>query len=465
MGVGSAEELDLNTEEGIKELRTKLFGGLDVTFDGIARVEGTYEGDLAELTDIGGPRPPGSAPETFYDFRSWVTTKIRKGKVSLVFSLDIAGDDFSDPEGAILGNGGDSNATPGGPAVVRESGWDLRTRHLYLNYNGWANFSIGRLPLKLGNGIAVSTIRDAAKIVKPIKPFALGLVIVKGGETMPNTIPPDPDGTHDNDLDAYVVFAKYKHPNFVAQLGYGVQDSTIINEKFPEKQILNFNLDGAAGNLSYAFEGTYLGGESSFNPTFGDRLDNKAFQAYGRLQYNLADIRSKFGIAVGYGTGDNDPTDGDQEDFQSFFMNSIGFHIAEIYGNDIHSYDAYIPGTPGADGTNAGAGFANTTFVQVSAAHDLTSKISLNAVASYFVATEDQLVGEGVLLHPNDGTAAPGETEMTDDIGWEIDVNGTYKVTDYWSFYARFGFFSAGDIWGRSAPDGKKAQAGLLFRF
>ena len=46
-------------------------------------------------------------------------------------------------------------------------------------------------------------------------------------------------------------------------------------------------------------------------------------------------------------------------------MNTIGFYLANIYGNDVHSYDAFLPGVNG-DGNNVGAGFANTGFVQVS---------------------------------------------------------------------------------------------------
>ncbi len=464
-GVCSATEIDLDSDEGVRELRKKIFGGLDVSFSGIGRIEATLENRFRELTDIGGPASSKVADDSFYDFRSYISSEIRKDKVSIVIAVDIAGDDFSDPEGAVFGNGMDSNSAPGGPAVTRDSLWDLRTRYLYLNYNGFVKASAGRLPLKLGNGIVVSTIRDSAKVVKPLKPYAFGGVIVKGGETIPNTVPPDPEGSKDNDLEAFVIFGKYKQKNLALQLTYAFQKDSRRDQGFPEKQYVDLTADGSSGRLSYQLEAAWFGGETPYKAAKGERLNNDAWMGYARFQYALPDIRSGVGFAVGYGGGDNDPTDNDQSDFQSLFMNAIGFHIANIYGNDIHGYDSYIPGTAGADGNNAGAGFANTTFLQLSAFHQPTDRLKIEGILSYFVASEDQLIGEGVLLHPNDGTAAPGETERSDDIGWEADLNFNYTITDSFSFYTRLGYFSAGDIWGRSAPSAKKIQGGLLFTF
>ncbi len=464
-GAGSAADLDLDSDEGIKELRKKIFGGLDVSFSGMGRVEATLENRFRELTDIGGPAPSKVADNSFYDFRSYVSTEIKKDQFSIVIAVDIAGDDFSDPEGAVFGNAMDANSAPGGPAVTRDSLWDLRTRYLYLNYDGFVKASVGRLPAKIGHGIVVNTIRDSAKVVKPLKAYVIGGVIVKGGETIPNPVGPDPEGRNDNDLEAFLIFGKYKVKNLAVQLTYAFQKDSRRDQGFPEKQYLDLTADGSSGRLSYQLEAAWFGGETPFKAAKGQRLDNDAWMGYAKLQYALPDISSGVGVAAGYGGGDNDPTDNDQSDFQSLFMNAIGFHIANIYGNDIHGYDAYRPGTPGADGNNAGAGFANTTFFQLSAFHKPNDKLKIEGILSYFIASEDQLIGEGVLLHPNDGTAAPGETERSDDIGWEADLNFNYKVTDSFSFYTRLGYFSAGDIWGRSASSAKKAQGGFLFTF
>jgi len=465
MGVSVAEDLDLNSDQGISELRKRIFGGLDISFSGIGRIEATLEHNFRELTDIGGPSDKSVADNSFYDFRSYVKTEIRKEKFSIVIDVDIAGDDFSDPEGAVFGNGIDANSAPGGPAVTRDTLWDLRTRHLYLKYDGFVKASAGRLPTKLAEGILVSTIRDSAKVVKPWKRYAIGGVVVKGGETIPNEVGSDPEGDRDNDLEAYVLFGKYKVKDLAVQLSYAFQIDSRKDQGFPEKKYVNLTADGSTGRLSYQLIGTWFGGQTPFNAAKGQRLDNDAWQGYAKLQYALPDSRSGIGAAVGYGGGDNNPDDNKQSNFQSLFMNAIGFKIANIYGNDIHSYDAYIPGTAGSDGNNAGGGFANTTFFQLSAFHQFNDKLKIDGVFSYFIATEDQLVGEGVLLHANDGTAAPGETERTNDIGWEADLNFDYTITDSFSFYTRLGYFSSGDIWGRSAPNATKVQGGFLFTF
>ncbi len=456
---------NLESEEDINELRKKIFGGLDVSLSGIGRIESTLESKFGELTNIGGRSTSAATDETFYDFRSYLTAKIKKEQVSLVISVDLAGDDFSDPEGAILGNSIDVTSAPGGPAVERDSNWDLRIRHLYLNYNGFVNFSAGRLPAKVGHGIMVNTIRDSAKLIKSFNPITIGGVLVKGGETFPNAVSSDPLAENDNDLDAYLVFGKYKQENFAVTLSYVIQDDSRMDSGFPEKQYVNLAADGSSGNFYYQLEGIYYGGKSSFNATKGTRLNNNGWLGYGNLQYALPSYHSRVGVAIGYGSGDNNSTDNTQSDFQSLFMNNNGFNIANIYGNDIHGYDSYLPGTAGSDGNNAGAGFANTTFFQVSAMKQVTDSFDIDGNFTYFVASEKRVIGEGVLFHDNDGDAAAGETEKSNDIGWEADLNLQYKITDWFSFHTRFGYFSPGKIWGRSVPDAKKVQGGFLFKF
>lgn len=456
---------NLESDENIRELRKKIFGGFDLSLSGIARVEATLENNFGELTGIGGRSASNAADETFYDFRSYLTAKIKKNQVSLVLSVDIAGDDFSDPEGAIFGNGIDDTSASGGPAVARDSNWDLRVRHLYLNYNGIVNFTAGRQPARVGHGIMVNTIRDSAKLIKAFEPVIIGGVVIKGGETFPNVITSDSSGENDNDLDAYLLFGKYKNEKFVVTLSYVIQDDSRKDLLFPEKQYINLSADGSAGNLFYQMEGIYYGGKTPFSTAKDKRLNNNGWLGYGKLQYELPAYHSKAGVAIGYGSGDNDIADDTQSDFQSLFMNNNGFQIANIYGNDIHGYDSYRAGTSGSDGNNAGAGFANTTFFQLIASHEPVDRFNIEGVFTYFIASKSQLVGEGVLSHANDGTASTGETEKSNDIGWEADLNLYYKIKDGFSFYTRLGYFSSGKIWGNSAPDAKKAQGGFLFSF
>ena len=465
VNVNSASGFDLNSEEDVNKLRKKIFGGLDVSLNGVGGIEATLENKFGELTGIGGRSASTAADETFYDFRSYFTTKIKKNEVSLVLSVDVAGDDFSDPAGAVLGNSIDDTSTAGGPAVTRDTDWDLRVRHLYLNYDGRVKFAAGRLPAKIGHGIMVHTIRDSARLIVPFKPFVFGGVLVKGGETFPNSVTSDSLGENDNDLDAYLVFGKYKRENFAATLSYVIQDDSRKDNGFPEKQYINLSVDGSKENLSYQLEGIYFGGKSSFNSTNGQRLDNDAWMGYGKVTYRLPDFHSKIGAAVGYGSGDNNSSDNTQSDYQSLFMDNNGFQIANIYGNDIHGYDSYRAGTTGSDGNNAGAGFANTTFFQISAFKQLTDRLDIDGSFTYMIASKKQLVGEGVLLHANDGSSTAGETRKSDDIGWEADANLAYKITDAVTFYSRFGFFHSGNIWGDSVPDAKKAQGGFLFVF
>ena len=164
-----------------------------------------------------------------------------------------------------------------------------------------------------------------------------------------------------------------------------------------------------------------------------------------RGQYQFDSPHDYLALALGAGSGENQKST-KQHDFQSFFMNSIGFHIASIYGNDIHSYDAFLPGSgPGKDGNNAGAGFANTGFVQLSgriAPFSFVPDSTIEGIFTYLRATRSQLMGEGVLFGNLDGfTAATGVTETSHDIGWEADINVVHPLTDSMQTYLRTGWF------------------------
>ncbi len=473
------------SDEEINDLRRQIFWGLDVTVSGFARIEGTTEHHF----DLGSN--PGAA-NSFYDMRGWLTSRIARGSAALHLDVNYAGNDFSDPEGGIFGNAFDATSTPGGPAVVRTRGFDLSIRHLYLSYDGFVEASAGRMPSRIGHGITIQTIRDSAKISKRFGPVSMTGVLVKGGETQPNSTTPGVlADTSDNDLDAFGLVVNYHLPSTRRmvvkqldsasglivegrqQLQFAVMkqvDST-FDERFPEKLLFDFNGDFSLGPWSYAFEVAYLGGRTPRATSLGlGRRKNRAWMGYVKGRYRFDSPHTFLSLALGSGSGDNQGSDR-QRDFQSFFMNAIGFHLANIYGNDIHGFDTFQPGSrKGADGNNAGAGFANTSFVQAAAGiapfGDFYPGLSLQGVFTYLRATRKQLVGEGVLMGGIDGfSAVAGTAATSNDIGWELDINARDQFIKPMAAYFRFGWFRPGLIFGNSRRDAIKFQGGIDYGF
>jgi len=458
--VSQTEEVaDALSPAQLQALRQQLFGGMDVSFGGYVRLEGTTE----QHFDLG---VAPAATNSFYDLRGYLESKIGRGPAALHLDVDVAGNDFSDPEGGVLGNGQDATATPGGPAVVRQNGFDLRVRHLYLSYDGYVHAAAGRMAAKIGHGIVINTIRDSAKLAKVFGPLKLVAILVKGGETQPNN---NLNAASDNDLDAYGGVAVYHFDaHNRVQLVAMKQVDTTFDNRLPEKLLVDLNGDFQSGAWTYAFETAWLGGYTPRDVTLA-RRKNRAWMGYVRGQYHVARARLDLGLALGMGSGENRKS-GTQRNFQSFFMNAIGFHLANIYGNDIYSYDAFLPGSgAGRDGNNAGAGFANTSFVQLSA--KLTPfaglpESTLETSFTYLRATRSQTVGEGVLLGKLDGfTAAPGVLQSSRDIGWEVDVNMMHPLSANMHTYLRSGWFVPGAIFGSARRTAFKLQGGVEFSF
>ncbi|MDQ6995886.1 MAG: hypothetical protein Q9M82_00315 [Mariprofundus sp.] len=469
-------------------LKRQMFGGLDITFSGFARIEGTAE----QHFDLGSPLlGAGGAGNSFYDFRGWLASRIAKGPAALHIAVNYAGNDFSDPEGGVFGNAFDATATPGGPAVVRQKGFDLRIRHLYLSYDGFMKASAGRMASRIGHGISIQTIRDSAKLGKRFGPISITGVLVKGGETQPNSVTPNVSAaTSDNDLDAYGLVINYHLPSKqhmivrqadsasglivenrnILQLAIVKQVDTTFDERFPEKLLFNINGDFRLGSWSYAFETAYLAGRTPRATALGlGRRKNRAWMGYVKGQYDFDVRQASLALALGAGSGDNQGGE-KQRDFQSFFMNAIGFHLANIYGNDIYGYDAFLPGSrAGADGNNAGGGFANTGFIQISgkvAPFSMLPDSTIEGVFTYLRATRSQRVGEGVLLGGLDGfVAAPGVTATSHDIGWEADINIIHPLTPDMHAYLRSGWFVPGAIFGTGRRNAFKLQGGIDFSF
>jgi hypothetical protein len=136
------------------------------------------------------------------------------------------------------------------------------------------------------------------------------------------------------------------------------------------------------------------------------------------------------GATFGFGSGDNNPQDGTNRNFDNLFTDETGFRYNFLFSDDIHGFNGR-----GFD-SRRGSGFTNVTFAQpyaiVRPRPDLQAKFAWTLLrASVAQPAGTGVLGSRPLLHPAlsyNQTPVGGPTK---DIGQEFDV-----LLDY--FTARF---------------------------
>ena len=383
---------------------------------------------------------------TFYDVRSYVTLEIRRTPIRAVFSLDLAGDEFND--GAVLGNEN--------PALLREFG--AKVRHMWIQYDGIFHARLGRHPAQAGHGIVTHIIRDAFRVWKDVGPATFSFNLIKGGETVvadPGSAKPraiNPPGGEDDDLDAFHFFTDLETGN-ASRVRFEVlgQSGSSATDRFPEKLYFDLNASGKLGSrVSYAAEFAYMAGKT---PDFGQgRLDNRAYLVYLDGAYESETISP--GFRFGLGSGDDDPTDGRQENFQNLFMDETGLRYTNIFADDIHGFD----GT--AASLANGSGFANVTFFQPRLGVQPLPSLAVTGLLTILLATKDRVEGTGPL-----GDRPATGTRITGDVGTEVDLNVVYELDRQVTVFGFLGWFDPGLVYGSAADDALKGEIGMAFRF
>ncbi len=386
----------------------------------------------------------------FVDLRSYIILRAGRDNWSGVAGLDLAGDDFND--GVVLGND-----DPGKNRQI-----DVGVRYLYLDYRNHFILRIGRQPARVGHGIASNIIRDMFKVGWDFGRFDIVLVWVKGAEgdsqagDVPTTRRILGGGTGDDqDLDAFGVVMN-------TSLSEGGNLQFYLIRKFDtteEKKHTEHMLAGLSGsgvvlrNLLLKFEFNYLGGRTPKGMEGSPpdrRADIEALMLYldGTYSYN----HLSGGIAFGYGSGDNNPSDGVLRNFQNFFIDETGFHYTYLFSDDIHGYDGRS-----AD-TGRGSGFANITWLGFRLGYSIRG-LKIGGSYTYLMATRCQKEGSGPL-----GDGSPLSSSMTRDVGYEMDGDIYYTVNDTVNIGLRGGVFFPGRIY-RYRDVASKMELTVEYRF
>lgn len=418
----------------------------------------------------------------FNTLRGYATAAIKKGPFMAVASLNYAGDSFND--GALLGN----DRAPMGPAGQRT--FQVETQLLYLQYNGWAQVRLGRQMNHVGNGIVGHIVRDSVTALKQWNDqFSTQLTYVIGamGRSIANSQGAGisqttlqklngPSGTEESLEGAMLVFNYYPRPKNRLQFFLWRMWDTTQSGAYKQNQYLDANGSGRIGSLDYAFEYVYLDGTSPIVSDDGSWMNGRRERHSAHLAY--LDIRYTFafsallperpdflslGATFGFGSGDNNPHDGTNRNFDNLFVDETGFRYNFLFSDDIHGFNGR-----GFD-SRRGSGFTNVTFAQpyaiVRPRPDLQAKFAWTLLrASVAQPAGTGVLGPRPLLHPALSYSQTAVGGPTKDIGQEFDV-----LLDYFHgpirLFSYFGMFLPGRIYAPFQDYALKYEVGVEYRF
>lgn len=421
----------------------------------------------------------------FSTMRGYVTSAIKSGPFMAVVSIDYAGDSFND--GVLLGN------DTGSLGAAGQRQWLVNPQLYYLQYDGWAKVKLGRQYAHVGNGIVGHIPRDMVAVSKSwTEQFNTQLNYVYGstGRSIPNqgsgtnainqttqNKVNDVNGKEEGLEGLMLVFNYTPLPMNRLQLFLWSMFDTTAGGVNKQNQYIDVNGSGRLGRMDYAFELAHLRGTTpvisgAAGGMAGARENNRAYLAYLDLRYTLStemvraykdDVLS-LGATFGFGSGDDNPNDGINKNFDALFIDETSFRYNFLFSDDIHGFNGR-----GFD-TRRANGFSNVTFIQPYVIVRPTENLQTKVAWTFLRASVPQPAGTGV-LGPQpvlsqalafNATAFGGPTR---DVGQEIDVLIDYFFNAHARIFSYFGMFLPGRIYAPFADHALKYELGIELRF
>ena len=362
----------------------------------------------------------------YMSVRSFVNMGVKQGDFNALLSLNLAGSEFDD--GFFWGSEEGAPLQP----------WNTSIQYLVLDYNGIVDARLGRMPAIIGNSIVGHSTQDGLRIRKDINDFSMTGYWFKGDEVLRSN--PDElslfvysDSTGGaRDLDVLMVPVEWRvNPVSKIEFVFARQFDSRPDQGFPEKMYFDLNLTTTIDRITYDAEFAVLRGETPFDPFSLQRNSFQAYMLYLSTYYQQDN--AGIGWSVGYGSGDRDPLDGIDNNFQSLFLDETGYHFTHIFSDDLHGYT-------GSSGDLARAsGFGNVTFFQVHGSMQPRQALTLRAYATLLRASQARDRGTGIF-----GTNT--SEDLTRKIGYEVDLMSEYQLTDFSSLFLSAGLFVPGEV-------------------
>jgi hypothetical protein len=428
----AASAFAIHAEIPAETQATVAKGTTQITLGGLLRTRGWYFDNVDASTAL----PREHKDRAFYDQRVQLLVEAKVSpNVTGLFQLQ--GDQ-------VWGDTG-----------FNQKGDSLRWIQAWIQYTGSgllgipAGLKIGHMPLALGNQTFFqhTTNGDDAVVVfmDPMKELHVGLLAVKlseGASSVPATclnpltgtiVAPVnnacPAGTtpfttrtvggasdNTDDIDGYVGLAVYK---LDASNTVGA-NYTMLNSSDLDLRLHNIGLhaNGNIAGFGYDAEGNLQFGHIFTGP-------QTKFRGYGvKVGVNYALNPVVLRASIGYGSGDSNPTDKKNSEFQTFLSDVEHYTIAYDYRVRTAAAGQIAP--PNSAGTLTG--LANTTYYNLGVDYAITPSIK-TAVNGFILRASKTPAGQ------------------SKNIGWEVDAKVAYNVAKNLNYIFDLGFLDAGKFY------------------
>jgi predicted porin len=251
---------------------------------------------------------------------------------------------------------------------------------------------------------------------------------------------------HRDDLDGYVLLATYAlDKDNTVGINWTYVDSDDVCPSLGDVEDLAFHNIGIHGNgnisgIMWAAEADMqFGGVDDVAVLGGEDRDAEGWAVLAKLGYMVdpVNLRAKFA----YGSGDDNFFDADCEEFQTIqgpddiLAISRFVHHTMIYERWVSTaaVESLLTTHSGCNSRNTG--IANTTLFNLGMDFNATPNLNL-AVDGFYLQASETGAWEDIV----------GAT-VEDDLGWELDFKGTYKIAKNLSYFVEAAGFWPGDFY------------------
>ncbi len=350
-------------------------------------------------------------------------------------------------------------------------------RELYVQYTGNFVVKAGRHSLAVGNGgVVFEGPADALKLVYPLERSPLGrttlnasYIAVNGGwRHYDNFTYPAGDRSavlgRSNKLDGWLLSLDLKPRNNLTiepyllkvfdrgalgdpdlNLDKDFDAATMPRDGGFEPLWTGMAISGKAGSYSFTGDLVYLSGSAA------ETRDYDAYAVLLRGDYHLPTAgfpgNPSMGLEFGRGSGNSveekEDGTGDINDFSGLFLCRERRKFGNIFSQDLHAGYFF-----------ADSNLANVTFVRGIVGFEPVAGVRGEFSLAKLWTTESVLQGQGPVRDWSRGEAS--FTDLTRDIGWELDFNLSFPILKRLHGFLESGYFFPGDVY--RLPSGQKAD-------
>ncbi|WP_029134784.1 hypothetical protein [Sedimenticola selenatireducens] len=164
----------------------------------------------------------------------------------------------------------------------------------------------------------------------------------------------------------------------------------------------------------------------------------RAERSFSRSK-SLGEWSLGFELGRGSGNGVNDSATGDYKYFTGLSLCRDRHKFGEIFSEDIRAgyflWDSNL---------------ANITYLRLDTTLKPAKGLSITPSIARIWTTEDVFEGRGPIRDWSNGTST--STNLTNDVGWELDIAARYQHRKWLEMFANIGYFQPGAVYAR--PDG-----------